>query len=60
MYLAFWFAVQYGATEAIPKMILEMLKVLANPVTIAISNASMFEQVRNGRERQGENLQKVL
>ena len=31
---------------------LEMLKGLANQVTIAISNASMFEQVRNGRERQ--------
>ena len=29
-----------------------MLNGLANHVTIAISNASMFEQVRNGRERQ--------
>jgi signal transduction histidine kinase len=29
-----------------------MLTGLANHVTIAISNASMFEQVRNGRERQ--------
>jgi signal transduction histidine kinase len=31
---------------------LELLKGLANHVTIAISNASMFEQVRSGRERQ--------
>ena len=31
---------------------LEMLKDLATHVTIAISKASMFEQVRNGRERQ--------
>jgi signal transduction histidine kinase len=31
---------------------LGMLNGLANHVTIAISNASLFEQVRNGRERQ--------
>lgn len=31
---------------------LEMLKGLANHVSIAISNASMFEQMRIGRERQ--------
>ena len=31
---------------------LELLKGLADHVTIAISNASMFEQVRKGRERQ--------
>lgn len=31
---------------------LGLLNGLANHVTIAISNASMFEQVRNGRERQ--------
>ena len=31
---------------------LGMLSGLANHVTIAISNASLFEQVRNGRDRQ--------
>jgi signal transduction histidine kinase len=31
---------------------LELLKGLADHVTVAITNASMFEQVRNGRERQ--------
>lgn len=33
---------------------LDLLKGLANHVTIAVSNASMFEQVRKGRERQRE------
>jgi PAS domain S-box-containing protein len=48
-----------GSVRSYSQDELEMLNGLANHVTIAISNASMFEQVRNGRERQ-RNLAKGL
>jgi len=41
-----------GDERSYSKGELELLKGLADHVTIAISNASMFEQIRKGRERQ--------